>query len=254
MPHHPPPARARRPRSAIGDAVIETGVAPAPSARRRSTAASTLLAVALVVAGCSSGEPTADDLADGSVESPADDASANDPDELALTLGDPADVGFEPVDDVDVEPADAPEIGTVDLTPDEPAAVIEDIDERLDVPSGGDGEVLDGIEPIDTVDPSAEPVEDGRTRNEVGELVTLDEPANLACAQIEIAIGHLDEGLPAAATERVLAGAEWAAESGVADVGSWAEPLAATVADGPLADATPLVAFLSVCTTGGYEL
>ncbi len=253
MPHHPPPARARRPRRAIGDATIEIADGPVARPRPRSVALGLLLALVLVAAGCSGSEPTADDLADPGADGRSDDA-VTDPDQLALTLGDPEEAGFEPVEADDVEPAEPPEAGTVDLVVDEPEAVIDDIDGRLDEPSGQGGEVLDGIEPIDTADVPAEPADDGRTRNEVGELVTLDDPANLACAQIEIAIGHLDEGLPAAATERVLSGAEWAGESGVADVQSWAEPLAAAVADGSLTDATPLVAFLSVCTIGGYEL
>ncbi len=249
MDHHPPPSRARRPRRSDGSTAGRRTL-------RLVTLRVALLAIALVVAGCSgdsSGDELADRLADtGDAASDGTDPTDDDTGEATPTLRDPVDAGFDSVEDVEIDPVEAPSAGGIDLTDDEPEAVIEEVADQLDDLDEGT-EVLDAVDPVDQAADET-PVDDGRPRNEVGELLTLDDEASLACAQIEIGIGHIDEGLPAAATERIVSGAERAEASAVADIRAWAEPLRAVVADGPAQDLAPLVGFLSVCTEGGYEL
>lgn len=240
MDHHPPPTRARRARRAR----------PAAPTLRRGTGP---LLAALVLVGCSSADPAGEELADRLADTGQEETTTTE-----RIFADPGDVdGFDGVEDVEVEPTEPAPAASVELTAEEPEAVIEEVAEQLAASEDDDlsdgGEVLDAIEPIDQAS-TEPPVDDGRPRNEVGELVTLDEEASLACAQVEIALGHIDDGLPSAATERIVSAAERAAASGVADIQAWAEPLRAVVADGPAEDLAPLIGFLSVCTEGGYEL
>lgn len=241
MTHHPP--------------LLGAPVAPVDPGRHRRPIIvirlSLVLAAALVTVACS-GDGTTGSL-DGALDE-ADRATGEigDDGSMELSFGDPADVGFDGVEDTEVEPVAPTDGEPVDLVDEVPDEVIEDVADELG-PVDGTEEILDAIEPVDRIDDdAADP--DGRPRNELGELVELDDEASLACAQTEIAIGLLDDGLPGIAIERILSGAERAEASSVDDVRAWAEPLREVTAGGDVSDPAPLVGFLTVCTKGGYEL
>lgn len=85
-------------------------------------------------------------------------------------------------------------------------------------------------------------------RNEVGEVWTLDAAAAAACAQAEFALTDLDEGeAPDDHVKKALAAAEPSSTTAVAKAAG------ALPASGG-ADRGQVVAFLKVCTEGGYEL
>jgi hypothetical protein len=207
--------------------------------------------LALPLASCSSGDDTS---AIPSARPPAgaDGSSgpSSDPDAV-VAFGDPGDFeGFAPVTDVEVDPVDSDELEPPDLS--DPDSVVPDLAQRLE-DGEQDGDLLDRIGIVDQgVDQVTE--RDGRTRNEAGEPATLDEAANLACAQIELAIDQLDGGIPSVAAERIISGSDRARSSKLTGIQAWADPLAGVVVDGSYADPAPLVGFLSVCTEGGYEL
>lgn len=255
MDHHPPRAGA-----------------PRAGTRRRSIRWLTTAALVLVLGGCGSpdhaplddsgaaasgeGSSAAGDGSTGSSGSSGSTGSsgssvptASSGSSVPTTLGDPADVGFEPVVDDEVEPIEAADPAAVDLTEDSPAEVVAEVDDQI-ASSGTTGPLLDAVDPID----AAAPVEaDGRPRNELGELVELDEAASLACAKVEIAIGALDDGEVAAASDGVVAGSGYAGRSAVADIRAWAAPLE-EAATGSLGQPATLIGFLSICAEGGYEL
>ncbi len=116
-----------------------------------------------------------------------------------------------------------------------------------------DDELLTQFEPLDGVPSPGERIglRDGRSRNEAGELRQLDESASLACGDVEVAVTAFDEGDVDMAKQRMSRAAERAAASAVAGMAPWADSLS----DGAdSADPAVLVAFLSACTEGGYEL
>lgn len=154
----------------------------------------------------------------------------------------------------DGEPEVAPEpIEIEDLSElSAPEQVIADVEAELPADVTSD-DVLDTIGPIDS-DIELTTDRDGRTTNEAGELVGLDEPASLACANIEIALTALDEGDAATAAEQVASAAERAGSSEMASVQAWSDPLAGAITDGAVAELAPLIGFISVCAEGGYEL
>lgn len=87
-----------------------------------------------------------------------------------------------------------------------------------------------------------------KQRNEVGEVWTLDAAAAAACAQAEFALTALEEGeAPDGHVKKALAAVEPSAATAVA------KAAAALPASGR-ADRGQVVAFLKVCTQGGYEL
>ena len=242
MTHHPPPLGA-------------PGAPPDPRPRPgRPTLVARLglvLAAGLLAASCSTEETTG--TLDGALDG-ADRASGDLGESGAseLSFGDPGQVGFEPVEVTEVDPVEPTGGDDVRLEVDEPELVIERVADELG-PIGGADELLDTIGPVDGADEDAsEP--DGRPRNELGELLILDDEASLACAQIDIAIGLLDDGLPGIAIERIVGGADRADASELEDIRAWAEPLRAVVEGGAVTDPAPLVGFLTVCTEGGYEL
>ncbi len=227
--------------------------------RPRLAGASMLAVSALFSIGC-----TVDEVdADGVVQPSADDsgeAAGQDGDESAeaveqnLEFGDPGEVdGFEPVTDIDDDPADDRSESLPSLTVDDPEAVIAEVTEQLEA-GQIDVEALGGLPPVDQDSAPSNPERDGRSRNEAGELLRLDEAASLACAQIEIALGHLDDGVASGAAERVASASAQAGQSTVAEVNAWAELLRGVVIDGSGDDLATLIGFLSVCTEGGYEL
>jgi hypothetical protein len=147
----------------------------------------------------------------------------------------------------------------------QPDEVIAEIESSLDGQSVSGTDVLDLIDPLDGKPTSSEveavrarregtldPATDG-PRNESGELAQLDEPAALACADIERALTSIDEGSTATAIEEVESAATRAAESSIEDISAWSETLSGSWT-GNGDDPTVLLGFLSTCTKGGYEL
>lgn len=218
-----------------------------------------VLAGALV--GCGSSDYGAIDEAASTIDGePFDsDRQGGDRVEVVTSFADPGEVdGFESVTFDEVDPATEEEAGA-DPGPlhDEPVeAVIERVADDLDEVAGHDDapvEALAAVDPIDDGDDST-PERDGRARNEIGELARLDEAANLACANIEIALGALDEGHDSEAAEHLAVAARAAADSGIEDVSEWSDRLAGVSTDPSTEDLATLIGFLSVCTEGGYEL
>ncbi len=176
--------------------------------------------------------------------------------------------GTEPVADefdIDHPPTDTEVLDAAEPEPLEagsPEAVISEITTQLDGAALGDGgpPLLDRLPPIDT-GPSGQviSVRDGRSINEVGEPDQLDEAAALACGNVEIALTALDDGATTKAIDRLQSASTSAGDSSVAAVNQWATVLEQSVTGlrqlGPSqTDASPLLAFLSTCAQGGYEL
>ena len=210
--------------------------------------------------GSESNDPESNDPGDSigtepDAETPPDlgdaDLSPEEADQL-LSLGDPADDGFEEVDDVFPIPEDTP-IEDTEIIEDA-SEVVPEVTEQLSEISVDDGEeVLDAVEVVDAKAPVATQ-RDGRTRNSSGELAVLDSAASLACGQTEVALTLLDEGNAADAAQQISSAAEQAGTSGIESIRSWESPLAALAADGSVGDLAPLIGFISVCAEGGYEL
>ena len=220
----------------------------------------TVVATIFLLGSCASGEPG--DAADDGV--PTEQAAETTPildveqptpieryESGELTFGDPADEGFAPVEDLpiveldDAQPADEPVEEPSDVLPQTPT---------IEVAQGT--EVLSTVDVIDEAPTSVRTQgRDGRNRNDIGELVTLDDDASVACGNAEVALTAIDEGDAEKAAERQAEAARFAARSRTEGMGAWAESL--TIGnDGTEsgADATTLVAFLKSCSGGGYEL
>ncbi len=116
-----------------------------------------------------------------------------------------------------------------------------------------ESELLGQFEPLDGVPSPGERIglRDGRSRNEAGELRQLDESASLACGDVEVAVTAYDDGNVDKAKNRMTRAAERAAASAVDGMNPWADSLTEGAKTG---DPAVLVAFLSACTEGGYEL
>ncbi len=224
------------------------------------------LVAALTAAGCGSSsdeasapldaadlpaELIAADGDDGEGRTGDGDGAAGD----ATDTTDAADGGSDVViEDVETVPAEPIDTDSVELSDDAPAAVIDKVADEIAASDDGGtgGELLDAVDPVDGAEqPPSEP--DGRSRNGYGELLVLDDEASLACANVEIAIGELDEGRGDVAGDHVRSGADRAEASGIADIRSWADPLRAAAAV-EAGDPAALIGFLTVCTEGGYEL
>lgn len=142
-----------------------------------------------------------------------------------------------------------------------PAAAIEAVEARLDdKPATGRTPILDQIDPVDDgLTGTIFGVRDGRRINEVGEANRLDEAAALACGNVEIALTALDDGRPDKATDHLQTASVMASDTTVSAMTAWSSVLdqAATVVtvDGSAGDeVASLIAFLNICTHGGYEL
>lgn len=194
-----------------------------------------------------------------------------------MIFRDPAASGeFDPIEPeaaIDLDPEAIPEVEVPAL--DGPSEAVAPIVEELasvapdDAPddaagdaAGGDGTadsvsevpILDRVQAVDEGPAPDEAVRerDGNRRNEIGELVVLDEMAGLACADVESALTALDEGDGNRAAERITAAARRAGESGVEAINTWSATLAGTA---PNEGGTPeMIGFLSACAQGGYEL
>ncbi|MEM7273448.1 MAG: hypothetical protein AAF547_10245 [Actinomycetota bacterium] len=162
----------------------------------------------------------------------------------------PEDYGFEPVEADDVQPEDVSPTDFPDLPSPEEATPV-DVDEVDELAAGE--EVLDSVEPVDT-DGDVAVDRDGRVRNSSGELIGLDEPASLACANVELALTAIDEGDLEGAAGGVATAADWAGQSEMPSVQDWQSTLAAVAESGAVTEVGSLVGFLTACAQGGYEL
>ena len=160
-----------------------------------------------------------------------------------------------------INQADGSRPTTQDL--DNPDEALEKVGSELKTDGSGvapsDQESLDAVEPLDHK-PGADESQDlreGSNLNESGEQNIFDEAANLACADVEVALTAIDEARNSDAVAHVISAAERADQSRVATLDQWRPILRESAglieADGP-SDVTPLLAFLSTCTQGGYEL
>lgn len=168
------------------------------------------------------------------------------------------------------------------LEADSPAAAIEEIEAELGDPTGaavGATPILDNVEPLDVPTGTVFGIRDGHLINEAGEAILLDDAAALSCANVEIALTALDEGRSADAAGHLRTAASMAADTAVSVMRPWSsilEQAAVDVATGhpPLSTqsnsptsngaasngavsngaVSALLAFVSTCTQGGYEL
>ncbi len=164
-----------------------------------------------------------------------------------LSFGDPADEGFAPIEDIEVEVAELEEEDEVPVE-----APNEVLPETPVVEVVAGEEILDAVDPVDEAPTPAEAPRkrDGKARNDIGELVTIDEAASVACGNAEIAITELDEGNLTKAADHKSKAATFATDSATIGMNDWATSLSGSEP----ADATTLVAFLKACSAGGYEL
>ncbi|MDH3301249.1 MAG: hypothetical protein OES24_12150 [Acidimicrobiia bacterium] len=177
---------------------------------------------------------------------------------------------------IDDEVLDTPE--PEPLESGSPEAAIEAIEAELDEPTGGPRAgtpILDQVPPLDDAPAGTTfGIRDGRRINEVGEANRLDEQAALACGNVEIALTALDDGQPDEAVDHLRDAATMAADTSVTAMDPWSSILDQTATD--VAAANPsngtawnstasngtafnavvsaLLAFLTTCTQGGYEL
>lgn len=175
-----------------------------------------------------------EEVADGLL--PATDDGLPDPSNLAIDEPEPV------VDE------SQPELGNPDDLIDEAASQLAEVDD-----SDTTAEILSTVKPIDTAPELGAEVNprDGRSRNEAGELSRLDEPAALACGDIERALTAMDEGDRTQARDLVTSASAHAADSSINDITTWSETLSAIPSSD---DLSPLLGFLTACTQGGYEL
>jgi hypothetical protein len=227
---------------------------------KRLRAAFLVVATVLVMAACGDNAQSA--------SSPNDDRGGTDTglEQVGSTKVDPergeiSDSGFGlPATDQPIEPESRITEGQPELgRPDE---VLPEVRRQLGELDGtgerGGGEVLEAVEPLDQAPAAGQAIgiRDGRTRNEAGELIRLDEAAALACGDVERALTALDDGDERAAADLLASAADRAARSTVDDIDAWSTTVADTAdigidTSGSLAT---LVGFLSACTQGGYEL
>lgn len=143
-----------------------------------------------------------------------------------------------------------------------PKAAVEAIETEIDgaTTDGNGTPILDRVQPIDGA-PSGTVfgIRDGRRINEAGEANRLDEPAALACGNVELALTDIDEGRPDQAADHLKLASTMAADSLVPAMDAWfpiLDEAASRVAASDLSSGnmSALLAFLSTCTQGGYEL
>lgn len=225
-----------------------------------------VIGAALLAAGCSDSSTASDEGsaavdADPAIESGVDDdltaGTGGSVDDDAATAGDDESLA---ADDGEPEPGPDP---LVELDVDDPEVVIAEIADQLEQTSATGTDLLALVDPVDgreldliddTSDDSGATGTTGRRYNEAGELIQLDQSAQLACGQVEIAIGLIERGQLVEADDRLGTAAEQADQSSVEAIRSWADPLSGVAADGATAELVPLIGFLSVCAEGGYEL
>lgn len=170
------------------------------------------------------------------------------------TFRDLSDVaGVDPIDD-SAEPPDnpLPPASVPQLTDAEVA--INEIDQNSLSPDAVT-ESLDAVAPVDAAPTANFDQPDGNIRNEIGELQILDQAASLACGHVEVGLTALDEGVRTAAADQVRLAATSIAETTTEGFESWGRLLSEAAADGITPeDASTMIAFISVCAEGGYEI
>lgn len=225
----------------------------APAWFRRGPVARALFATAVILAAgplvsCSDRSPAA--TPDGRVRDVEGPSTLERYASGELTFGDPAAAGYAPVAEPDLRDQGkaAPVTRPVLRTPDQVLSGMG----TVRVQAGR--ETLAGAVPIDRVPPagSLPNTRDGNRRNDLGELMVLDDAASLACGDAEIALRQFDAGRADSAAEQLRKASGQAQRSTTVGVSAWSSPLAAVQPDG--SDVTAVVAFLTVCTDGGYEL
>lgn len=167
-----------------------------------------------------------------------------------LAFGDPAKAGYAPVAEPDLQDQgkQAPVTRPVLRSPEQALAGMGTVRITAGV------ETLSHLAPVDHA-PAAGSVphtRDGNRRNDLGELVVLDDTAALACGDVEMALRQFDAGRRENAAEQLRKAAGQLEHSITPGITAWVKPLATIASNG--SDVTTAVAFLTVCTDGGYEL
>ncbi len=144
-----------------------------------------------------------------------------------------------------------------------PEAALSEIAAELDKSAGSATSatpLLDQVGPIDDAPTGTViGIREGRRINEAGEANRLDEAAALACGNVEIALTALDEGRADEAADHLRTASTMAADTSVPAMNAWSSILEQSATDVAAArrspaDGSPLLAFLTACTQGGYEL
>ncbi len=233
-----------------------------------------LLLLAVALAGCSSsqdawGSAVGSDGADPGRSVDGDDEIATDGGAVGvdgsevslaeddLIFRDPGATGeYAPVEEepaLDLSPEALPPVVEPQL-PEQTDVLASVVDDLAAVPGDTDVEVLDRVEPIDEGPSETGRLSerDGHRRNEVGELLVLDDEASLACSAVERALPAIDEGdrtTGAALVSQASAGLDRSPDGPMA---GWSTIL--TDSFDTDAESAALVGFLTVCIEGGYEL
>jgi hypothetical protein len=233
-------------------------------------------AAALVIGGCGGSGEDSDAAADGAtttVPVPIGEDGSGDPngDQNGGTAGS----GSDQLSFGDTDPSPGPDNrGTTTVVPVEPAELSDDDipelaapeellpeleaevgDAVIDAAESPDVAILDVADPPDST-PTDEEVAafgDGNQRTPSGKLIVLDETASLACANVEIALGSIDEGDVATAADHIDQASQRSGRSEVDGIQGWSEALAKAGVAEPI-EVTTLVGFLSVCIEGGYVM
>jgi len=239
------------------------------SAARRPLLTAFALAALTLLAACSGAKDPAEQLGAspvtiaegdtrlGTENQPSDDHSPNQGDARAtsLTLEAAGDDDGTVSNAAETDPlSDSSRQTTQPL--DEPNEAIKKV--NSDLKTGGQ-ESLDAVEPLDNkpTDGERQGLREGSYINESGEQNVFDQAASLACADIEVALTALDETRNSDAVAHILSAADRAGNSSVATIDQWRPILqdsAGSIEGGAPGDIAPLLAFLSTCTQGGYEL
>lgn len=181
-----------------------------------------------------------DDLPLGDDSSGGEAASAFDPPEPR-----PAPLSAEEIATFEMPPVPSPEEWTLD---DDRSEAI------LAAAASPDAEIL-AVAAIDQL-PTDEEIAsfgDGLRRTENGRLISLDESAGVACANIEMAIWAIDDGEPETASDRLARAVDLVAGSASEGVQTWL-PLLEAQLTAEVIDPVVLVGFLEACSVAGYDL
>lgn len=233
---------------------------------RRPATACALAAIALLLAACGSSDPVADGDRSTPQQTGVSDAERAGPERTGSGQGEAAINGSgdgldrlgyaderRPIDPDNIPPVDQPRLESPEeRLPRMTAAVAEAIEKAAVSP---DLAILDVAGIVDD-GPTAEEIAsfgDGHTRTSSGVLVILDQPAGLACANIEIALTEIDEGRRGAAADHITSAVDRTLRSELQDIRGWSATLAASLTEAGI-DVATLVGFLSVCLDGGYVL
>jgi len=228
--------------------------------RAKFAAAAGAAALALTLSACSSGPDNAATEPTPNTET-SEIASGNEDSSTTTTQPSATDQSTTSLIDIPLDDADAavdldalPEPEEPELS--EPAEAVAEVTPEIEQ-LADDQAPLDALNEVakqtTTTAPPDNAKRDGYTRNDAGQLVVLDEPPSLACAEVEIGITALDEGNLDAANNHITSASSRAGTSENKSIASWQEPLATAskLEDGSVA---VLVGFIATCAEGGYEI